>query len=196
MVADRLHQRSTTQRPHLLGDRAASLTMQRSQQITRRETDHRFPFLVSALFRRRTLRGDTMGMTAQPSAPAAPKSLLSDVLDVFNVLHEPTAVFTRVKERPRILAPWIVFSLAFIVISILTQPYQQAAMEAFKATLTPEQAARMGNRGAGGGVVGLVLTPAFVLLFFAIGAGLLWMGVSITGAQARFKTLLSVLAYS
>ena len=52
-----------------------------------------------------------MGMTAQPSAPAAPKSLLSDVLDVFNVLHEPTAVFTRVKERPRILAPWIVFSL-------------------------------------------------------------------------------------
>ncbi|HEX9216865.1 MAG TPA: hypothetical protein VF864_07790, partial [Gemmatimonadales bacterium] len=106
-----------------------------------------------------------MGMTAQPSAPAAPKSFLSDVLDVFNVLHEPTAVFTRVKERPRILAPWIVFSLAFIVISILTQPYQQAAMEAFKATLTPEQAARMGNRGAGGGVVGLVLTPAFVLLF-------------------------------
>ena len=137
-----------------------------------------------------------MGIGAQPSAPTEPKSFLSDVLDVFNVLHEPDAVFTRVKERPRILAPWIVFSLAFIVISILTQPYQQAAMEAFKATLTPEQAARMGSRGTGGGVVGLVLTPAFVLLFFAIGAGLLWMGVSITGAQARFKTLLSVLAYS
>src|SRR6266571_3700824 len=162
MVADRLHQRSTTQRRHLLGDRAESLMMHGSQQATRRETGDRFPFLVS-----RSIFG-----------------------------AEPTAVFTRVKERPRILAPWIVFSLAFIVISILTQPYQQAAMEAFKATLTPEQAARMGNRGAGGGVVGLVLTPAFVLLFFAIGAGLLWIGVSITGAQARFKTLLSVLAYS
>src|SRR5205823_1253270 len=91
----------------------------------------RFPLYI----RRRTLRGDPMGIGAQPSAPAEPNSFLSDVLDVFNVLHEPDAVFTRVKERPRILAPWIVFSLAFIVISILTQPYQQAAMEAFKATL-------------------------------------------------------------
>src|SRR6266498_2085833 len=47
MVAEWLHQRSTTQRPRLLGDRATSLMMQRSQQITRRETDHRFPFVVS-----------------------------------------------------------------------------------------------------------------------------------------------------
>src|ERR1044071_7166051 len=125
----------------------------------------RVPFPVSRFplyIRRRTLRGDPTGISPQPSAPAEPKRFLSDVLDVFNVLHEPDAVFTRVKERARILAPWIVFSVAFIVISILTQPYQQAAMEAFKATLTLEQAARMGNRGAGGGVVGLVLTPAFV----------------------------------
>src|SRR5437773_10570968 len=89
-----------------------------------------------------------MGMTAQPSAPAAPKSFLSDGLDVFNVLHEPTAVFTRVKERPLMLAPWIVLSLAVIVISILTQPYQQAAIVAVKAALTPHQAARMSNRGS------------------------------------------------
>jgi len=137
-----------------------------------------------------------MGMSAQPSAPAAPGSVLSDALDVFNVLHDPGAVFTRVKERARILGPWIVLSAAFIVITFLARPYQQAAMEAFKATLAPEQAARMGNRGAGGGVVGLILTPLIVLVIVGIGAGALWVGVAMTGTQAQYKKLYSVLAYS
>lgn len=136
-----------------------------------------------------------MSSTAQPTT-TSPRSFLSDLLDVFNVLHEPGAVFNRIKERPRILAPWIVLSVAFVVISILSRPYQQAAMEAFKASLTSEQAARMGNRGAGGGVIGLVLTPAIVFLMLAAGAGVLWVGASLMGTQARYKTLLSVLAYS
>ena len=136
-----------------------------------------------------------MGITA-PAPATSEKSLFSDMLDVFNVLHDPIAVFNRIKERPRILAPWIVLSIAFVVITILTRPYQQAAMDAFKTTLSPEQATRMGSSGAGGGVVGLVLTPVGVLAALAIGAGVLWMAVAITGAQARYKTVLSVLAYS
>ncbi len=135
-----------------------------------------------------------MGISAQPPATSE-KSLLSDMLDVFNVLHDPGAVFTRVKERARILGPWIVLSAAFIVITIFARPYQQAAMDAFKATLTPEQAARMGNRG-GGGVVGLILTPVILLVVVGIGAGALWLAVMITGAQAQYKKLYSVLAYS
>jgi len=136
-----------------------------------------------------------MGITA-PAPATSEKSLFSDMLDAFNVLHDPGAVFNRIKERPRILAPWILLSIAFVVITILTRPYQQAAMDAFKATLSPEQAARMGSSGAGGGVVGLVLTPVGVLAALAIGAGVLWMAVAITGAQARYKSVLSVLAYS
>jgi len=136
-----------------------------------------------------------MGITA-PVPATSEKSLFSDMLDVFNVLHDPVAVFNRIKERPRILAPWIVLSIVFVVITILTRPYQQAAMDAFKATLTPEQGARMGSSGTGGGVVGLVLTPVGVLAALAIGAGVLWMAVAITGAQAQYKTVLSVLAYS
>ncbi len=135
-----------------------------------------------------------MGITA-PAPATSEKSLFTDMLDVFNVLHDPGAVFNRIKERPRILAPWIILSIAFVVITILTRPYQQAAMDAFKATLSPEQAARMGSSGAGGGVVGLVLTPVGVLAALAIGAGVLWMAVAITGAQARYKTVFSVLAY-
>ena len=137
-----------------------------------------------------------MGVTAQPSATSGTSSFLSDVLDVFNVLHDPLSVFNRIKQRPRILAPWLVLSAFFIISAILTRPYQQAAFEAFKASLTPEQIARMGNRGSGGGVMGLVLTPVVVLAGLAIGAGALWIGVALTGTQARFKTLLSVLAYS
>src|SRR2546425_8703009 len=144
---------------------------------------------------RRIFPGDPMGITA-PAPATSEKSLFSDMLDVFNVLHDPIAVFNRIKERPRILAPWIVLSIAFVVITILTRPYQQAAMDAFKTTLSPEQAARMGSRGAGGGVVGLVLTPVGVLAALAIGAGVVWMAVAITGAQARYKTVFSVLAFS
>jgi hypothetical protein len=135
-----------------------------------------------------------MSISTQPAA-SSESTLLSDALDVFNVLHDPVGVFNRIKQRPRILAPWIVLSIAAIILGILTAPYQKAAMDVFKATLAPEQAARMGNRGSGG-VLGYVLTPAIVLLFLAIGSGFLWIGVSLTGTQAKFKTLLSVLAYA
>ena len=131
-----------------------------------------------------------------PAPTTTASSLLSDTLDFFNVLHDPVGVYNRVKERPRILGPWIVLSIAFVVITFLTRPYQQAAMDAFKATLTPEQAARMGDRGAGGGPVGLVLTPLNIYIVMAIGAGALWMTVSVSGTQARFKTLMSVFGYA
>ncbi len=137
-----------------------------------------------------------MGPTVQPQTTSGSPSFINDVLDVFNVLHEPTAVFNRIKERSRILAPWVVLSVLFIVTSILTRPYQQAAFEAFRATLSPEQAARMGNRGGGGGLVGLLFTPGLVFIALAIGTGVLWIGVSLSGTQARYKTLLSILAYS
>ena len=117
------------------------------------------------------------------------------VLDVFNVLFEPTAVFTRLREKPRILAPWLVLSAFAIVLTLLTRPYQTAAMDALRATLPPEQAARMG--GSGNSFVGLLGVPLGTLLGLATGAGLLWIGSALTGATgARYKTLMSVLAYS
>ena len=137
-----------------------------------------------------------MDVTAQPPSTTGESSFLRDALDVVNVLHEPTAVFNRIRERPRILAPWIVLSVCMIVITLVMRPYQAAAFEAFKATLTPEQAARMGNRGAQGGPWGLLFVPVFALIAIGIGSGLLWIGVSLTGTQARFKTLASVLAYT
>ena len=123
-----------------------------------------------------------MGTTAQPSTTPATGSLLNDMLDVFNVIHDPDGVFKRVSDRARILAPWVVLSVAVIIITILTRPYQQAAFDAFKSTLTPEQAAKMGNRGAGGGPLGLIFTPVVVLVMMAAGAGVFFRCSLLGGA--------------
>ncbi|HEV8400437.1 MAG TPA: YIP1 family protein [Gemmatimonadales bacterium] len=131
---------------------------------------------------------------SQPSVQPAQQSVMGAVLDSFNVLHEPTAVFTRVKERPRILVPWLVISVFLIVFAYFFQPFQNAAMEHFKATLPPEQAARMG--AGGNSILGLLIVPVFFLIGLAVASGVLSLGVLMTGGQARYKTLMSVLAYS
>jgi hypothetical protein len=130
---------------------------------------------------------------SQPAVQPAGQSVMGAVLDSFNVLHEPTAVFTRVKERPRILVPWLVISVFLLVFAYFFQPFQNAAMATFKASMPPEQAARMGG---GSSIFGLLIVPVFFLIGLAVASGILALGVAVTGAQARYKTLMSVLAYS
>jgi Yip1-like protein len=137
-----------------------------------------------------------VGAPIQTPPSSGTGSAVSAALDLFNVLHEPTAVFHRVNERPRVLIPWLGLGVLLILTAVLTQPFQAAAFEAFKSSLTPEQAARMGNRGAGGGPVGFVLYPVMVFIGVAAATGLLWIGVALTGSQGRYKTLLSVLTYA
>lgn len=120
---------------------------------------------------------------------------MSAVLDLFNVLHEPMAVFLRVKERPRILLPWLALSVLLMALAYATVPYQAAAMEAFRASLPAEQAARMGAAGGPSAARTLIVPPVITIIGLLIGAGLLWIGVSIVGGQARYRALLSVLAY-
>ena len=60
-------------------------------------------------------------------------------LDVFKVLFEPTAVFERVRERPRFLAPFIVICAIQIAIYFYNLPFMKAGM-----------AAQMASRPAGG----------------------------------------------
>lgn len=114
-------------------------------------------------------------------------------LDVFKLLFDPIPVFNAVKAKPRVLIPWLEISALLVVVTVLTAPYYDAAMKALSASLPPEQAARM----SGGGLVGrLVGVPVFLLIGALIGAGLLWIGVTLSATQARYKTLLSVLLYS
>lgn len=132
-----------------------------------------------------------MDATAQETKPTS--AFWSDALDVFNIVHEPAAVFARIRDRARVLAPWIVISVLLVVTTYLMRPYQAAATEAFRATLPPDQAASVPS---GGSLLGLAFVPLFAYVAFVAGAGLLWIGVSLLGTQARFTTLMSVLAYS
>lgn len=137
--------------------------------------------------------GAGMSQASMPPGQPAGQSVMGALLDSFNVLHEPTAVFTRVKERPRILVPWLTVSVFMMVYGFLLRPYQHAAMQALSASLPPETAARMNS---GDSVLGVLFLPVILLIGLAAGSGLLALGVALTGAQARYKTLMSVLAYA
>ena len=116
------------------------------------------------------------------------------VLDLFNVLHEPTAVYQRVAEKPRFLAPFGGLVVVMIVLAIIMRPFAQAAFQTMVAQLPPERAAQMGS---GPGIVGTVVNPIIGLLVqLMLGTGLLWVLTSLSGTEARFKVLLSVLTYA
>lgn len=115
------------------------------------------------------------------------------VLDLLNVLHEPTAVFGRVKEKPRILAPYVVLAVLITIVAVLSLPFQAAAMDIVRNALPPEQQARVAAPSA---IKTIIQTPIVFFIGLLIGAGLLWIGCLMTGAQAKYKTLLSVLTYS
>ena len=55
------------------------------------------------------------------------------VLDLVKVLYDPGAVFTRVGERPRFLAPFVGLAVVQMILAYLALPYAQAAMHAMLA---------------------------------------------------------------
>lgn len=120
---------------------------------------------------------------------------MNAVLDLFNVLHEPTAVFERLREKPRWFLPAVVVIIVLSVIALLMKPFYIAAFQGAAASLTPEQAARAPS-AATQATIGLAFVPVGVLLSLVIGAGLLWVMTAVTGTEGRYKVLLSVLSHA
>lgn len=117
------------------------------------------------------------------------------VLDLFNVLYEPTAVFERVRERPRFWAPTLTLIVIGLANAILLRPFYAAAFEAARSKLTPQQLERMPS-AASQATIGLVFVPISIIAILLIGGLFLWVCVSVLAGEAKYKTLLSVLAYS
>lgn len=113
------------------------------------------------------------------------------VLDLVRVLYEPTAVFERVRERPRFLAPFLVLAVITVVLGLLQLPYVRAAL-AQAPNMTPEQA----QAAAKYAPIGVVIGPLIYGVFLAINALILWIGASLLAGEARYGTLLSVAAYA
>ena len=117
------------------------------------------------------------------------------VLDLLNVLFEPTAVFERVREKPRFWAPFLALAVITVAIGVVQLPYVKAALAAqFAQTpnMTPERA----QAGMKFAPIGIVIAPIVYALFLLLDAFILWVGVSVLGGEARYKTLLSVTTYA
>ena len=118
------------------------------------------------------------------------------VLDLFNVLHEPDAVFTRLKERPAIWLPFLVLAILMVGVTVVNQPFQDAAFKGMMAQLPPDRAAQIPASAGGMGVGTFVNPPLFLLLTIAVGAGFLWVMAALTGTEGRYKLLMSVLTHA
>lgn len=117
------------------------------------------------------------------------------VLDLVRVLFEPTAVFERVREKPRFLAPFLVLAAITILVGALQLPYMKAAL-AQAPNMTPQQVATASKVLP----FTLVFGPIFYCLFLLVGALILWVSVSVlgggAGGEAKYGTLLSVATYA
>jgi hypothetical protein len=119
------------------------------------------------------------------------------VLDLVKVLFEPTAVFERVRERPRFLAPYAALAVLTVVIAILMTPYTRPVMEAAMVQAMQARGATGAPPNAGVfAYVGVVAQPIILILLLLIGTAVVWMMTSLLGGEGRFATLLSVVTYS
>jgi membrane protein, antimicrobial resistance system len=116
-------------------------------------------------------------------------------LDVLKVLYEPTAVFDRVREKPKFLIPFIVLAVILVVCVFLLMPYQRAAMADKMAQLAQQnpQAASAAQKFA---FVGIFFAPVVFAIALLISASVLWMLVSLFGGEGKFGILLSVTTYA
>jgi hypothetical protein len=131
-----------------------------------------------------------MGQGIQ-QAPVQQGGASSAALDVFRVLFEPTAVFERVRERPRFLVPFLVLVAINVAVFFVNLPILKVALQA-QAAQAPAGApdpSKMAPFFALGVPIGLAIA-------FLIGALVLWVLVSIVGGEGKFSTLLSVATYA
>jgi hypothetical protein len=116
--------------------------------------------------------------------------------DLVTVLFSPSAVFERVRERPKFLVPALALAVVVVVLAYLTMPFSRAAMAeqmARVAQQNPQAAGQMAKFQS----VGLVVGPIIFLIILAIWAGVLWLLVMLfAGGEAKYRTLLSIVTYT
>jgi hypothetical protein len=117
------------------------------------------------------------------------------VMDLFKVLYEPGAVFERIREKPKFLAPFLGLAVLLAVCILLLMPYQQAAMASKMAEIAqanPAAAAGMQKYA----FVGVIVGPIIFAIILVISATILWVVASIFGGEGKWGTLLSISTYA
>jgi hypothetical protein len=115
------------------------------------------------------------------------------LLDVFNVLFEPTAVFERVRERPKFLLPFLAICAVQVVLYFVNLPFIKAATQ---AQMAQAQVPAGGPDPMKFLWIGAVAIPIVFAIIYLINGFVLWVLTSVMGGEGKFGTLLSVGAYA
>jgi hypothetical protein len=121
------------------------------------------------------------------------------VWDLVRVLFEPTAVFERVRERPRIIAPLATILVLFLIIQILMMPYTRVVAEAAMQQAMQQRgvpADQMPPFSPAYLVIGVIFGLVILLLILIVGTTVLWISASLFAGEGRFATLFSVTIYT
>ncbi len=115
---------------------------------------------------------------------------MGGMLDLFTILYDPQAVFARVKEKPRFWGPFLGLAVLQVAIAALMLPYTRAVMQAMAQARGTGQAPP-----SWAALIGVVGAPVGLAMGLLIGAGILWMLVSVLAGEGSFRHLLSVVTY-
>src|SRR6266516_1988343 len=127
--------------------------------------------------------------------PCVREGAMGAVLDLVRVWFEPTAVFERVREKPRFLAPFVALAIIIVLVSVVQLPYIKAALSV-QFSQMPNMPPEAAQRALSFASIGIVAAPIVYALILLINALMLWVLVSVVGGEAKFATLLSVTTYA
>jgi Yip1-like protein len=132
-----------------------------------------------------------------PQAPAAVSytPFVTDFMRLVRVLYAPSAVFEEQQAKPTWFLPWLIIAILCTIIGFWELPYSQRVMELAIQAIpnAPQLSAEQLRTRA---MFGLIATPIVFLILALVNAGILFLAVSITGASARFKGLLSISVFA
>jgi hypothetical protein len=125
----------------------------------------------------------------QATSAVAYTPVLTDLMRLIRAPFAPRGVFEEQRDKPTFWMPWLVLSVLFAVVAFVALP-----LTLHVARLGAESAGRPFPPAAESitRVAALAGTPIFLLIGLVIGAILLYLVLMVTGAEARFKGLMTV----
>ena len=136
--------------------------------------------------------GETGNTQAMP--PEASQDGGLSFAGIFKVFYEPTAFFTKLKNNPKVLVPYLALAVLLIIFFVMTGDllvnFSMKAMQERAASGTPMPSrGMMWGSTVIGGTIAMLIAPLLIALLAML------FGNFIMGGAARFKQLLSFVLY-
>lgn len=134
--------------------------------------------------------------TPETAAPAPAGSsgipVVSDALRVIKAMFSPGDTFGEMNPvKPPFWGAWIFVTIIFMVAQFLMSPFQQKIQR-----MAMEAAGRPTGNMDAFMLIGMAFTPVITLAMICIAALILWVTVSLTGGESRFRQMMSVNVFS